>query len=313
VNAKPKIAIVGYGKVGRVLARALPEAGYKVAAVVTRQQGIKLGESKILGSVRDLSAGIGLVILCLRDDEIAKAVEALNPHLQLKGWESEPFPTACGGDQGGVSGCDDPSPPLLLKGGTKGGLCHTAGALSSEILAPARTKGWEVMAWHPLMTFTGSEGAELLRGVTFGIDGDEGVVAFGEQLARDLGGIPFRVPPELRGTYHLSAVFACNLLIALLGESLELLNSVGVDQQRAMQALLPLIHKTVENVAEKGFPDSITGPVRRGDVATITRHLDILSKHPEADGIYRTLSLALARRLENGVEQDAVVGLLLRK
>jgi len=303
VGDKPKVAIVGYGKVGRVLARALPVAGYQVAAIVTRQEGVVVKNTLILRSVGELANEVEIVILCLRDEEIAKAVEALPDAV---------IPAQAGiqtGQTSPLSLIDSTRLDSRLRGNDRI-VCHTAGALSAELLAPARDKRWQVMAWHPMMTFTGDEGAELLKDVTFGIDGDEEAVELGEQLARDLGGIPFRVPPELRGTYHLSAVFACNLLGALVGESLDLLEKVGMDQQRAMQAIEPLIKATIESITRKGLSDSITGPIKRGDVAIVSKHLEILSQYAEAEQIYCALSLALLKRIKSSSDADDLAKLL---
>lgn len=273
VASKPKVAIVGYGRVGRVLARAFPAAGYEVAAVVTRRSIVppRADQLPIINSVAALPSDVEFVILSVRDSEIERVA----------------------GEFG--------LPLYDSRGGIRGGkiLCHTAGAVPAEVLAPARRGGWSVMAWHPLQTFTGDEGPELLKGITFGIDGDEEAVEVGERVARDLGGLPFRVPPELRLQYHLGAVFACNLLAALVGVSLDLLREVGMDQCRALLALEPLLKATAGNIARMGLADAITGPLRRGDAEIIQSHLQILESHSDAAQIYKMLSRALLERLSD--------------
>ncbi len=273
---KPKVAIVGYGRVGKVLMKALSEAGWEVSALATRQNGVLCAQCSVLKSVKELPDDIGLVILCLRDKDIGQAVLNI-PNSKFQ---------------------------------TPNFLCHTSGALSAEILAPARERGWKVMAWHPMQTFTGDEDGDVLKGVTFGIDGDEEAVLVGEQLARDLGGVPFRVPPELRREYHLGAVIACNLLVGLVGEAVELLKRTGMDEERALQAVTPLMTATIRNISRKGLQDSITGPILRGDAETIRKHLETLQRLPEVEKLYRLLSLSLVKRLEETGERDILKEML---
>ncbi len=282
VEDKLRVAIIGYGKVGRVFGRAFPAVGYEVAAVVSRRVIVNC-QSPIVNSVKELPEDLGFVLLCLRDQEIQIVVAELAEWRSSRGKQS--------------------SHPVIA---------HTAGALSAEVLAPLREHGCHTLAWHPLQTFTGDEGPELLRGVTFGLDGDEEAVKICEFIARDLGGIPFRVPPELRPLYHLGGVFACNLMAALIGQSLDLLWEVGMDQQRALQALGPLLESTLHNISRLGLPDALTGPIKRGDTETIQKHLDILSSRQEAKEIYRILSLALLRYLPER-EENAGKTQILKK
>ena len=132
----------------------------------------------------------------------------------------------------------------------------------------------------------------------------------GERITRDLGGIPFRVPPEMRAVYHLGAVLSCNLVAALVGESVDLLKAAGMDESRAFQALEPLMSATISNIAHLGLPDAVTGPLKRGDAATIARHLDVLARFPEAEKIYRLLSLTILRQLPANTANEALQKLL---
>ena len=260
-----KVAVVGYGKVGRVMAEAFTRIGCEVL-VVARPKGraIQNPKSKIQNRISSLPTDLDFILLCVRDT-------------QIRGLAEE----------------------IVKRGGFRKGtiVAHTAGAVSAGILAPVREVGCLALAWHPLQTFTGDEGADLLRGITFGIDGDAQAVRVGERLARALGGEPFRVPPELRPLYHLGGVFACNLMAGLVAVSQDLLAGMGMDEERSLRALAPLIRATADNIARQGLPGSITGPLKRGDVDTIAAHLKVLERHPEAWEIYRTLSRSLLRYL----------------
>ncbi len=267
-GSKPPIAVVGYGRVGSVLAKAFVAAGYTLSGLVIRRRGrdVWLDSLRlpVVSRVADLAAETDFVVLCVRDSQIAGLVDE-----------------------------------IVMRKGFKPGtvVAHTAGALSAEPLDRLREVGALPLSWHPMQTFVGGEGAELLNGVTFGIDGDPGAVELGERIALELGGVPFRVPPDKRRLYHLSAVVACNLMAGLAGTAMKLLHDSGMTDGQAMRTLGPLMKKTALNIAEKGLPDAVSGPLRRGDAKTVRAHLEILEDYPDAAVIYRRLSLELLDRL----------------
>ncbi len=280
-NQKPPVAVVGYGKVGRVLARAFHRAGYPVAGVVARRRPDDpwLSETGItvIEGIDGLPDEVGFLVLCVRDSQI------------------EPL-----------------AGEVVARGGfmPQAVVAHTAGAVSAGPLEPVRRCGALPLAWHPLQTFTGDEGPELLEGITFGIDGDTAAVELGERVARDLGGIPFSVPPGMRPLYHLGGVFACNLMASLVGISQDLLKEVGMDEERSLRALGPLIKATASNIVRRGLPDAITGPLRRGDDRTIASHLETLKEYPEAAAAYRLLSRVLLECLGEVLNRERLNDIL---
>ncbi|MDP8241123.1 MAG: DUF2520 domain-containing protein [Candidatus Hatepunaea meridiana] len=269
-NFNPRIAVVGYGKVGKVLVKAFIQAGYELTGIVVscsaKKPALKDGRLLFFDKIVQLPDETDFIVLCVRD-------------FQIEGLAKE----------------------IVTRKGFHAGtvIAHTAGAVSAEILAPVRDVGALPLSWHPMQTFVGGEDADLLCGVTFGIDGDPEAVSLGEELAIKIGGIPFIVPPDKRTTYHLGAVMACNLMSGLVSMAMQLLKEAGMNDKRAMEALSPLIVKTAQNLSRIGLPDSISGPLRRGDEKTIGLHLDILEKHPDLNVVYRVLSRELLRRLGN--------------
>jgi len=193
-DQKSSVAIVGYGRVGRVFARAFVQRDYRLQGIVTRRppEDLWLAAAGIVAvrKLRDLPDDIDFLLLCVRDGELAGLADG-----------------------------------IVRRGGFRDGtmIAHTAGAVSAAVLEAVRGVGGLPLACHPLQTFTGDEGPELLEGITFGMDGDPAAVKAGGRIARDLGGTPFRVPPELRPLYHLGGVFACNLMAALAAISQDLL------------------------------------------------------------------------------------------
>ena len=86
------------------------------------------------------------------------------------------------------------------------------------------------------------------------------------------------VPPLARPRYHAAAVIASNYLVALLQLAVRQLAPLGLEEREAVRALLPLVRGTLDNVEAMGLPEALTGPISRGDAATIRLHLDRLSE-----------------------------------
>jgi predicted short-subunit dehydrogenase-like oxidoreductase (DUF2520 family) len=163
-------------------------------------------------------------------------------------------------------------------------IAHLAGSLGLDVLAPHPRRA----ALHPLVAMPSPEvGAErLTAGAWFAVAGDDLV----REVVEDLGGRPFAVADEDRAAYHAAAVIASNHLVALLGQVERVAATVGAP----FEAYLDLVRATVDNVAALGPTAALTGPVARGDEATIERHLAALD--PSERDAYRAM-VALARRL----------------
>jgi predicted short-subunit dehydrogenase-like oxidoreductase (DUF2520 family) len=175
---------------------------------------------------------------------------------------------------------------------------HTSGIAPDAALAALRERGAAAGRLHPLYPFTGHrEDARRLKGVSFGVGGDEAAVRWGRRLARALGGRAVEVPPGAEIAHHLSAVLASNLLVALASAAARAGASIPRDRDRSLRALLPLLRATIENLEVRGLPGALTGPLMRGDADTVRAHLDLLGSGEQGDleEIYRGLSrLALS-------------------
>ena len=145
---------------------------------------------------------------------------------------------------------------------------HVSGASTLDVLAGATDRGSVAFSLHPLQTF--ADDATPTEGTPAAIAGkDESALAFARALAEALGMRPFEVPEENRAAYHAAAAMASNLLIALEESAAELLRRAGVTDSREL--LTPLVLRTAANWAESG-PEALTGPIARGDHATVERH-----------------------------------------
>ncbi len=182
-------------------------------------------------------------------------------------------------------------PPLELVG-------HTSGATRLDALAPATKAGAATFSMHPLQTVP--DGGGELSGCHCAVAGSTPeAVEFARRLAQSLGMRPFEVSEEHRAAYHAAASIASNFLVALEESAAELLGAAGVDAGREL--LAPLVLRTAANWSERGAA-ALTGPIARGDDATVRHHLEALRETaPELLPLYealaeRTRALAERRR-----------------
>lgn len=170
---------------------------------------------------------------------------------------------------------------------------HCSGAHSVDILEPAKKLGAAVGTFHPLQTFADVDQAIAnLPGSTFAVEAGEPLLSMLKELARLLNGSWV----ELRGgdkvLYHAAAVFACNYLVTLVKLAVDLWKDFGVSSKEATRALLPLLRGTLNNIDSIGLPNCLTGPVARGDLGTIERHLRALdARNPSLLTTYKELGL----------------------
>lgn len=115
----------------------------------------------------------------------------------------------------------------------------------------------------------------------------------GGGLVRKLGGDPVLLAEEDKTLYHIGAVVASNLLVALEHAAELIYQEIGLHEEKALKALMPLIEGTVRNLRRLGTEKALTGPVARGDIGVLRRHLECL-EHEEREQllkVYTSLSM----------------------
>ncbi len=172
---------------------------------------------------------------------------------------------------------------------------HCSGALTLSVLDSAANAGAAVAGFHPLQTFPGYGNPDRLSNIGYAIDcHDEALTAWLQSFARTHNSNTFTIEGETaHAAYHASAVLACGLLAGLVGISAELWQHAGIDRQRALKMLAPMLRSTIEAIADEGLPDAISGPYVRGDVETIRKHLQTTAQlNPDTSRAYAALALA---------------------
>jgi predicted short-subunit dehydrogenase-like oxidoreductase (DUF2520 family) len=164
--------------------------------------------------------------------------------------------------------------------GLPGTRIHCAGGLD------ARSAGTEG-SFHPLKSFADPAlAARTFAGTPIAVEGPAARKL--ERVARAIGGVPFRIRPGGKVAYHAGAVFASNYVVAVVEAAVRLLGRAGIRRGEALRILLPLARGTVANLEAVGLPRALTGPIERGDTATVARHL-------RACGTLRPLYASLGR------------------
>ncbi len=266
-----RIGFVGAGLVGQTLARGLAEKGYQVAVVASRTYTSAVALADRIPGCRAVKTAqtvvdeTDLVFLTVPDDAIGAVAASVS-------WR----------------------PGMAV--------VHCSGAMSLDVLSPAAKKAARVGSFHPLQTFADADEAlRSLPGSTFAIEGDGPLDSTLEEMARTLGGRPIRLPPGSKTLYHASAVLACNYLVTLVQRATDLWETFGVPPDEALSALLPLLRGTVASLGRVGLPGALTGPIARGDVGTVQRHLEVLARTaPALVDVYcqlgmQTIPIAMAR------------------
>ena len=257
---RPRIAILGAGAAGAAIGRALRIAGRPVAAVCRRDRTRAREAARIVGGgaraftdPARAAKGADLVIVAARDGEIAGLAQRLARSHAV-------------------------APGALV--------VHLSGAVPSTALAPLRAAGARTASLHPLQTFAGAE--PDLRGVRWFHEGDARRDC--ALLVHRLGGRLHPLDPARKALYHAAAVAASNYLVAVEDLAVRLAVGAGVPRREALQALLPLVRGTVRNLERRGLPDALTGPVARGDAATVRTHREALrALDPALDAAYAAL------------------------
>lgn len=262
------IGIIGAGRVGAVLGRALHQAGHTITAVhAVSEASVARAEALLpdvpIVEIPDILRRSEAVIFAVPDDVLEPLVSGL---------------AAAGHIQTGH---------LLV---------HTSGRYGTAVMQSVREHGAIPVAIHPAMTFSGlSLDVDRLHNTAFGITADPVVAPIAEALVVEMGGIPVSIPEAARPVYHAAMSHASNHLVTLASQAQAMLESAGIDH--APKLLGNLMTASLDNALTNG-DQALTGPVSRGDVGTVTTHVETLRTLDDPDllSTYRAMALATARR-----------------
>ncbi|OBI07020.1 oxidoreductase [Mycolicibacter heraklionensis] len=278
--ARLKVGVISAGRVGTALGVALERAEHVVVACSaiseeSRQRARHRLPDSLIRPAPDVASDAELLLLAVPDTELAGIVSGL---------------AATGAVRAGTI------------------VMHTSGATGIGVLAPLTEQGCLALAIHPAMTFTGSEeDIDRLSESCFGITAaDEIGFAIAEALTLEIGAEPFRVEESARTLYHAALCHGANHLVTVIDDALAALraalpgrlgSNVAEDPDGIAERVLgPLVRAALANTLRDGHA-ALTGPVARGDSATLARHLGVLARvDTDLAEAYRTNALRTAHR-----------------
>ena len=261
----PSVFMVGAGPVAAALGGALRRAGAPVLGLFGRRPEAVRAAASIAGvagfsaAPPDLLLEAEAVIVAVRDDAIAQAAKSLI-------------------ETGYVT--------------RRHVLLHCSGSRSSaEAFGEVAASVGGVGTLHPLRSIVDARQAvTTLRGAVFGVEGDEDGRAVAHALVAQLGGTALDLGSDGMALYHAAASLVSNYLVVLVDAANQAMGAAGIPADIGARALAPLIASTVDNLGKLGLPAALTGPIARGDVGTVARHLAALAeKAPDLLPLYRAL------------------------
>lgn len=277
---RDSVAIIGAGKVGTATGHLLRSRGYSVVAVADISEEAVLRALEYTGGRACASAaeaaGLAETVFITTTDDVISAV------------------------------CHDIAEQGVLGPGKR--VVHMSGAGGLDLLEPALRTGASAATIHPLQSFVDVTAViDSIPGSTFAITAQDDIRGWAVQVVTDLGGIPFFVEDADKPLYHAAACVASNYLVSLMHIVTSLYGLLGFPPGEATRAFWPLVRGTITNMEAKGIDRALTGPIARGDVLTIKKHLAVLeARAPEFLAIYRELGFVaadLARSMETISEE----------
>ena len=239
--------IIGSGRVGRACGQMWARAGvFAIQDVLTRSresaaEGVKfIGTGHATGALDEMR-GADVWMIATRDDAIVPSCAAL-----------------------AASGKVTPDDIVF----------HVSGATPSTDLNAVKKQGALIASVHPIKTFSdAAQAVESFPGTYCSAEGDAGALAVLRPAFERIGAKVFDIVSGMKPIYHAGGVFACNYLAALIEAALRAHEKAGIPRAASLAALEPLVRETVDAIFEAGPARALTGPISRGDVATVSRQL----------------------------------------
>jgi len=257
---KEKIGLIGAGTVATTFAVKLAEGGFPVVAVADAKPAMA---QRMAGLVKgcqiyDTNQGVvdaaDLVIIATWDQAMIPVINEIN-------WRPDK------------------------------GVVHTSGFFGTDILEPAKRAGARVGGFHPAQLFANLDQAlGVLPGSTFCLLGEPPLLDTLKEMVSALKGNWIVLKPEEKPLYHVALAFASDFTMVCNKIATDLFQSFGVPPSESIKAIAPIIRGTVDSIINLGFPDCFSGPITRGDLSVIGKHVETLEKNqPDLAAIFKAL------------------------
>ncbi|WP_348945574.1 Rossmann-like and DUF2520 domain-containing protein [Chitinibacter sp. FCG-7] len=278
--------LIGAGRLGKSIAQMAQQSGrYRLAAIYSRSlasstaAGMWIGAGEVVAQLGDLPSA-DLWLISVPDGAIAGVAAELAELKLVK--------------QGAVA-------------------FHASGALAADQLAPLAAQGAYCASWHPAFSFADpTRAVQTFVGTLCALEGDAKAVAILSEFTAAIGGCAFALSSEAgaKVAYHAALSMAANFLVTLSDLSLKTAEQAGIAPEIAQQLVLGLIRQTLNNIDSLGAAAALTGPIVRGDAATVAQHLAVLP--PATQAVYRALGVATVALAGERLSHPATINQLLR-
>ncbi|HDP99427.1 MAG TPA: DUF2520 domain-containing protein [bacterium] len=281
-----RLAIIGVGRVGSALALALDKDVVETKAIIdSDSERLRIISNLVEAScystdIADLPV-VDVIIIAIPDDGIASMVARLEKVFSHQKLAQFVF--------------------------------HTSGVLTSEVLMPLKKKQSVFIAsLHPVQTFSGSiDDQRRFKHAYFDVEGDAEAMVQAEIITNLLGSQLIEIIPEQKPIFHLACTMASNYLNSLLFMVTNLMKHIDLSEKEALNILYPLLEATLQNIKQDGLEKALTGPVLRGDIGTVQKHLQILqNKFPHFKQAYLELGKILISNIKantTSVEKNHII------
>lgn len=275
---KQSISIIGTGALGSVLAKTLAEKKILIKSLYNRsQQRVeeleKLLKVEYSGTFPQKKEELGdIIFLSVSDRSIKKVAEKL------------------------AALSDDFSHHAVI---------HTSGNYTSKLLSSVEEKGAAIATFHPLQTFTKTSVPSDFEQIYIDVEGDARALALLQEIAEKLNCNILEIDPSAKPYLHAAAVMASNYMVALMESAGQIARMGGINKEKALRALMPLAQKSMENISAGDNPrDALSGPIARGDVATVKAQLELLNQNPDLEILYKQLGKRLVELKKSSTDDE---------
>lgn len=271
------ISLIGSGNLAQALGPALRSAGYRIDAVAARANAQSRRRAVALAkkldaraiALNDVRPDSDVIWLLHTDDALAATAHML---AGKSGWRGK----------------------IVL---------HSSGALSSQVLKPLKRAGAYTASLHPMMTFVPGTRPNF-KIVPFAVEGDRHAVAAAGRIVRSLGAEVFEIQAANKVLYHALGSFSSPLVVATLATAERVGRAAGLTQAQTRKVMAPILRQTLRNYLEHGAAAAFSGPIKRGDLETVRRHLRELKRVPGAVEVYRALVKSALRDLPSARKKE---------
>lgn len=284
------IVLIGTGRIAHSIAAAMKKAEITPTHVLSRSDekakkfATRFGIGNVLTAESEFPTGLSLYIIAVSDDAIAPVSGVLAEKLS------------------------DPKMAVFI---------HLSGSYPSLQLGAIAERGGHTASFHIMQTFPDTNPVPV-SGLRAIIE-TESNYAYGKliELAEMLNLISYRLDADQKTLYHITGIFISNFLVGNLYNAERIFEKTGLSRQELYDIFTPILMTTVRNLLQKGSVESLSGPLERGDVHVIEKHIELLEKEYESEPdllrSYLSQSAGLTRTAAEKNPQNSEVYILLRK